>query len=429
MVKTEKTGYKDIHSEDLQEIITRPPTWLMRQGIGFVLLTVIMVVAMAAFIRYPETVKANLKINALNAPKVVVTKVSGNIVRLLIDEGGEVTTGQELAYMESTAKHEDVLNILDLLYSVRDSSGVSLDLGKLSVITSPSNLRLGELQGSYQNFYQAYLSYMSTLEDGIYLRKREIIMNELKNISEQENQMRITYGLQEQELEIARLEYEKYRVLSEKQVISPQELKQQEALLLGKEQSIPQMENNLLTVKAAILAREKELSELDNSIGEEKKKFNQSLSSLISETESWKKQYVVTSPTDGQLVYSGFLQENQFLESGTDMFYINPENASYFGEIYLSQQAFGRVKTDQQVLIKLHSFPYEEFGYIRGRVQSISDIPVRDSVFLARIELSRTAQDSLIRLKPGILADADVITDDRSVLERIWYNLIKSIRL
>lgn len=425
----EKKNYRDTHSEDLQEIIARPPSWLMRQGIGFVLLTVVMIVGMSAFIRYPETVKTSLRINALNAPKVVVTKVPGNIVRLLIGEGEVVTSGQELAFMESTAKHEDVLNILDLLYSVRDSSGGSLDFDMLSVITSPALLRLGELQGAYQNFYQAYLSYMSTLEDGIYLRKRGILLNELKYINEQENQMRITYGLQGQELEIARQEYEKYRVLAEKQVISPQELKQQEALLLGKEQSIPQMENNLLTLKAGILGREKELSELDNSIQEEKKKFNQALNSLISEAESWKKQYVISAPTEGQLIYSGILQENQFMESGSTLFYVNPDNASYFGEMYISQHAFGRIKPQQNVLVKLHSFPYEEYGYIKGQVQSISDIPIRDSVFLARVELHRTPEDSLIRLKPGILADADVITDDRSVLERIWYNMIKSIKL
>lgn len=428
MAKIDNINYRDTHSEDLQEIIERPPSWLMRQGIGFVLLTLVGIVAMSAFIRYPETVKSNLRISALNAPKVVVTKVQGNIVRLLAEEGAEVEQGAALAYMESTAHHEDVLRVLEVLYSVRNATS-AVDIHSLSTLMNPSNLHLGELQGSYQSFYQAYLSYLSTLDDGIYLRKRSILLSEMQNIRDQGDQIQISHQLQRQELELARQEYEKYKVLADKKVISPSELKQQEAILLGKEQSIPQMENNLLNMDANILARQKELSELDNSIEEEKKRFNQALNSLISEAESWKKQYVVSAPTTGQLIYSGILQENQFIESGTNLFYVNPENASYFGEMYISQHAFGRIKPQQNVLVKLHSFPYEEYGYIQGKVQSISDIPVRDSVFLARVELIRSPEDSLIRLKPGILADADVITDDRSVLQRIWYNMIKSIKL
>lgn len=428
MDRKENLSYRDTHSEDLQEIIERPPSWLMRQGIGFVLLTLVGIVAMSAFIRYPETVKSNLRISALNAPKVVVSKVQGNIVRLLVKEGAEVKQGEAIAYMESTADHQDVLRILEVLHSVRNSES-ALGISQLSTFMNPSNLNLGELQGSYQSFYQAYLSFLSTIDDGIYLRKRSILLSEMLNIKDQGDQIQISHDLQKQELELARQEYEKYKVLADKKVISPSELKQQEAILLGKEQSIPQMENNLLNMDANILARQKELSELDNSIQEEKKKFNQALNSLISETESWKKQYVISAPTDGRLIYSGILQENQFMESGSALFYVNPDNASYFGEMYISQHAFGRIKPQQNVLVKVHSFPYEEYGYIRGQVQSISDIPIRDSVFLARVELYRTPEDSLIRLKPGILADADVITDDRSVLERIWYNLIKSIKL
>ena len=417
------------HSEDLQDIIARPPSWLLRQGIGFVVLMVVILISLSAFIRYPETVKSNLKINALNAPKKVVTKVSGNIVKLLVKEGEKVTYGQSLGYMESTANHSDVLEILETLYSIRDNEEASLDLGKLSSITSPNNLKLGELQNSYQNFYQSYISYLATLENGIYLKKRSILIKELKNLQDQGKQIAVSFDLQKQELEIAEQEYEKFKVLAEKKVISPLELQKQEAILLGKKQSIPQAENNILTLNSSILGLQKELSELDNSIIEEKKKFIQSMNSLISEAEDWKKQYIVTAPTDGRLIYSGTLQENQFLEAGIEIFYVNPPNASYFGEMYISQNSFGRIKANQDVQVKIHSFPYEEYGYIKGKVSSITDIPIRDSVFLARIELIRSAQDSLIHLKPGILADADVITDDRSVLERIWFNLLKSFKL
>lgn len=51
-----------------------------------------------------------------------------------------------------------------------------------------------------------------------------------------------------------------------------------------------------------------------------------------------------------------------------------------------------------------------------------------DSVFLSRVQIYRRPEDSLIRLKPGILADVDIITDEQTVLFRIWKNITKNFK-
>jgi len=198
--------------------------------------------------------------------------------------------------------------------------------------------------------------------------------------------------------------------------------------LLSRLQTLPQSENSLLNNQAASLARNKELAELDHQIEEEKKKFVQSMNSLISEAENWKQQYVLTAPSKGRVIYGSVLQENQYLAPNQDVFYIYAENSAYFGEMYLPQSDFGKIKTGQNVLIKVRSYPYEEYGYLHGKIKSISDIPVKDSVFLSRVEIFREPQDSLIRLKPGILADADIITEDQTILYRIWKNVMKNLK-
>jgi len=40
----------------------------------------------------------------------------------------------------------------------------------------------------------------------------------------------------------------------------------------------------------------------------------------------------------------------------------------------------GRVKVGQEVLIKLKSYPFEEFGMLKGEIKYIADIPYKDSV-------------------------------------------------
>ncbi|SPZ92073.1 type I secretion membrane fusion protein, HlyD family [Sphingobacterium multivorum] len=112
---------------------------------------------------------------------------------------------------------------------------------------------------------------------------------------------------------------------------------------------------------------------------------------------------------------------------GQKLFYINPKNEQYYGELTISQDISAKVKLGQQALIKVRSYPYGEYGYLRGRVSYISEIPIGDSTFFVKLDLLRSGKDSLIQLKPGILGNAEIITEDKSIFKRVWYNLTKNL--
>ncbi|WP_164122317.1 HlyD family secretion protein [Sphingobacterium sp. xlx-130] len=416
---------EDIHSEDLQEIIAKPPSWLLRRGISFVLLTILMIIGLSVFIRYPEMVPVSMKFNTSNAPKALVSKVNGNLVGILVKEGQWIEKGTDVAYLESIADHKQVIDILERLRTIRNEGSSVRDLEDL---VSPTELDLGELQSSYQNFYLSYLNYKAVNRDGIFQKRKDFIQHEVQYVNDQNSRIKQTYELQKKELALAEAEYEKYRLLADKKIISPLELQQKEAILLAKRQAIPQMENTLIGNQSSLLAKDKELSEINNQMIEEEKKFFQSLNTFISDAENWKKQYVISTPSSGQLVYGDFLQENQLVKTGDVLFYINAGKDDYYGEILIPQQASSRVKAQQEVLIKVRSYPHQEYGYLKGKVDYISDIPVKDSLFFSRVTLIRTDQDSVIKLKPGIMADAEIITEDQSIFKRIWLNLTKSLK-
>lgn len=314
---------------------------------------------------------------------------------------------------------------MDYLKNLRSSKIEAIELDNNF---SPNNLELGELQSSYQNFYLSYINYSAINGGGIFEKRKNLVNNELHNVNEQNQRIKQTYELQKKELQLAEVEYQKYKALADKKIISSLELHQKEAVLLAKRQSIPQIENNMISNQGNLLAKDKELSEIKNQIFEEEKKFSQSLNSFISEAENWKKQYIISSPSDGYLVYGNFLQENQFIKLGEPLFYVHNEKDDYYGEVFLPQSNTSKVKKDQKVLIKVRSFPYQEYGYLTGKIDYISDIPLRDSVFLTKVKLVRSDQDSIIKLKPGILADAEIITEDKSIFYRIWSNLTKSLK-
>ncbi|MGE8428416.1 MAG: HlyD family secretion protein [Sphingobacterium sp.] len=416
---------ENIHSEDLQEIISKPPSWLMQRGITFILLTIFMLFGLSFFIPYPEVVVVSMKFNTSNAPKVLTSKMNGNLVKLLFKDGTIVEKDMDIAYLESVANHAQVLSLLEKMKKVR--VGV-LNLADLKDIITPTELELGELQNSYQNFYLAYLSYVAINKEGIYQKRKSFIQNEVQYINEQNQRIRESFDLQKKELALTEAEYAKYKILADKKVISQHELQQKEALLLSKRQSIPQIENTIISNQSSRLSKDKEMSEINNQIVEEEKKIYQSLNTFISEAENWKKQYVISSTSKGRLIYGDFLQENQLVKMGDELFYVNDNKDDYYGEILIPQAKSSKVKVGQEVLIKVQSYPYQEYGYLRGKIDYISDIPIKDSVFFAKVVLTRNKQDSDIKLKPGILADAEITTENQSIFKRIWINLTKSLK-
>lgn len=416
---------QEAHSEDLQEIIAKPPSWLLKRGISLILGVVLMILGLSVFIRFPEMVLSPMKFNSVNAPKIVVSRVSGVLVKLLVKEGEWVDTGRELAYLESTADHSQVSELLHKLQHLRLEGNKSYNLENMN---DPMELKLGELQGSYQNFYLEYLNYRAANQDGIYQKRKSVLEHEKANLARQYEKANQSLSIQEKQLKMTEEEFEKYQLLAEKKVISHSELKEKESLLLIKRQTIPQMEGSLINFEGNMLAKSKELTDLENQISEERKKFVQSLNSFISAAETWKRQYILTSPVSGKLIYGSFLQENQQIKVDQTLFYVNPNSEKYYGELLLPQGGSAKVMVGQRVLIKVRSYPYQEYGYLKGYVDYISDIPMQDSVFFARVSLFRSPADSLILLKPGIYADAEIITEDKSIFKRIWDNLTKNLK-
>lgn len=414
-----------IHSEDLQDIISKPPSWLLKRGITFIVLTISMIFGLSFFIRYPEVVTVSMKFNTSDAPKPLISKVNGNLIKILIKDGTLIKKNTDIAYLESVADHEQVLDLLEKIKKIK--SGV-FALTAIKDIVIPTELKLGELQNSYQNFYLAYLNYVGVNKEGIYQKRKNFIQNEVKYINEQSQRIQESFDLQKRELALAEEEYAKYQILAEKKVISQLELQQKESLLLAKRQSIPQTEHTIITNLSSRLSKDKEMSEINNQMFEEEQKFHQSLSTFISDAENWKKQYVISSTSDGRLIYGDFLQENQLVKMGDELFYINANKNDYYGEILIPQVKSSRVKVGQKVLIKVQTYPYQEYGYLKGKIHYISDIPIRDSVFFSKVMLIRNTQDSIIKLKPGIMAYADIITEDQSIFKRIWLNLTKSLK-
>jgi multidrug efflux pump subunit AcrA (membrane-fusion protein) len=422
-------GQEIRHTDDMQDIITTVPSWILRWGITLFFIILVLIVGLSALIRYPDIVKAQLTIESPNSPKPVVSKISGKIVKLLVPEHDRVKAGQLLAYLESTADHDKVLALLGNLKELQKQVAANKTMDNVLFIQA-NNGQFGELQSSYQAFFQEYLSYKSSVTNGFNLKKEAYLRKDLIDIEQQEQQLNIQKSIEQKDLDLATDEYRMHKKLSEQKVETLAEFRQQESKYLAKKSPLIQTETALITTNNNYSAKQKEILELQNLMVEERSKFAQALNSLISEAEDWKSKYVLTASQAGKLAYSGIIQESQVLVPNQEVFYVDPGNDAFFGEMPISQNSIGKVKAGQKVLIKLKSYPYEEYGMLTGRIKYIADLPYKDSVFVSKVDFeikSRSDMKKPVHLKQGMIADADIITQDATLLQRISRNFIKVI--
>ena len=415
------------HTDAMQDIITTVPSWILSWGIMLFGGVLILVISLSAIIKYPDIVKTQLKIESPNSPKPVVAKISGKLIKLLVKENTAVVSGQALAYIESTADHDKIwslaLNLKELQSQVLQGKPVNQVL-----FSQSDNIRLGELQSSYQIFYQEFLNYKSAINDGFYLKKKAFLQNDLSNLARQIQQLNQQKQIQQRNLVIADDDYQMHKKLAQERVETPAELRQQESKYLAQKSPLMQIGSSLIAANTNYSAKQKEILELDNQIREEKAKFLQALNSLISQAEDWKSKYILTASQAGRLSYAGIVQENQVVNTGQEIFNINPGNEAFFGQMAIPQDNMGKVREGQEVLIKLKSYHFEEYGMIRGKISYIADVPFKDSVFVSRVDFkikNGSDMQKIVHLKQGMVADAEVITQDATILQRIIWNVFK----
>jgi multidrug efflux pump subunit AcrA (membrane-fusion protein) len=423
--------YDDVsrHSDDMQDIITAVPPWLLRWGISMYFIILVLIICLSALIKYPDIIKENLKIDSPNSPKPVVSKISGKLVKLLVTENTMVTPGQPLAYLESTADHGQVLLLLKNLITIHGQAIQNKPLKNL-FLNQLKDVQYGELQVAYQAFYGEYLNYKSSVDNGFLVKKKMYLQKDLDFLTKQKNQLDVQKTMQQRDYKLAEDEYKMHAKLTEEKVETNSELRQEESKFLGKKSPLIQTEASLITNDNNFISKQKDILELENQLNEEQSKFLQALNSLISAVEDWKSKYILSASQSGKLSFSGIIQENQVVAPNQEIFYINPGNESFFGEMAISQENMGKVKEGQDVLIKLKSYPFEEYGILRGKIIYLAEVPYKDSVFMSKVKFdskSVTYHNKPINLKQGMRADAEIITENATVIHRITSSLFKMV--
>lgn len=422
----------DIRSELVRDFIDQVPNRLIQWGTTVIFVALFSILFISWLIHYPTIVVAGFRLTSENAPKPITVKNEGRLVKLFVKNNETVKEGHTLGFMEATAKHEEVLHLKNNLWELHHFVD-NEQFENITVFSAGRFQHLGELQLAYQNFMQVYTPTVSLFAMGYFNHRKEQLKYELKNLEQNHGQLQEQHQMYKRDQELASKEFDINNKLYKEKVISPLDFQREESKYIGKQIVVKQLEVSITNNMTDQTQKAKEISDLERQAIEQKAQFVQALNSLISSVEDWQKKYIITATISGKVNFMSNLQENQALRAGTELMFIGGNDAHYFGEVLIPQANAGKVKNGQRVLVKLQGYPFEEYGAVEGIIQYISPIPTPDNQgFLAVVTLPRglkTNANKQLTYKNGMQASAEIITEDIRLIERIFYQLKRTIDL
>lgn len=410
----------ELHSDVVNDIISYRPHWLIRNGIGFIGSIILTLMLISWFIEYPDLISASMRLIAVNAPKKLVARTEGKLEKLWVHNGQQVKKGDFLAFIQSSGRHQEVLEFKNWLDQL-ESNIRTADMDQLKKYPMPMGSNLGELQPAFVEFEPVYLETLQILGDGYYPQKMSSLKRELILIGEQESILKRQKILIREDYQLQLTEFNVREKLVKEKVLAPLELIQDKSKLIAKENALNQIDARLVEQQAGAFRKEQELRELNKLMSDQKSRFITALFRFKNSLNDWLNRYVIRAPEQGNVQFIAAWQENQHLQNGQDIFYIVPENHTFYGEILASQSGVGKIALRQKVLIKLDSYPSTEYGYLSGHIDDISPFPLRDSSFVIRVALPegvKTNYGKILPYKNNLQARAEIITENRRLLER-----------
>ena len=419
----------ELVNSNVDEVLNKPPTWLVRWGTTVFFLVFVLLIGITWFVEYPDLVGAPLKVVSNNLPKNIISKTDGNLIKLFVKEGQAVQKGEILAYLESTASHDEVLELekkVNQLVNLAQSN----NLNAIQSTQIPQYFSLGELQKSFQSFQQALMASNAAASNGVFNKKKATIGNEIGSLRRLQENTRSQLQMQEEDLKMALDEAQSQQRLSEKGFVSKLEAKNAMSKYLSKKQAYEQAKGNLENNTISQTQKQQEIFEIEKNVMDQKVALIQSINTLKSDIEAWKQRYIAVASISGKVNFLTNLQENQIIKAGQELLYILPQGSGFYGEMLVGQYNFGKIKKGQEVIVKFQSYPFQEFGTVRGQISHISDV-AKDSVYLVKVQFPqglKTSSKKDLPFKNGMAASGEIVTENLKLMEKFFYDIRKSLK-
>ena len=425
-------------NNEVDQILGRPPSWILRWGITFLFLALLIFLALSWLIQYPDVLTSEVTITTESPAIRVVADANSEIKELRVNNNQQVEKGEIIAILNSTAEYKDIEKLQVFL----ETLGAYKKQSDFSKTRPLENLQLGSLQISYAALTDklreyGYFSGRKGVFGKIESLKAQISSTEdlIENLKRQ--QMTLT-----EELALARKNFMRQEELEADGLVSKIEFEKSQTEFLRYKRELENVStliiNNTIT-KEQIRTDIIDLKE-GRKVGNSDRQLDiiEEVERLKSEILNWKQSYIIKSPITGRISFSKVWSEQQFVKANEEVFVVVPPNG--LGEVvakaYLPIENSGKVSTGQVVKIRLDGFNYQEYGVVEAVVKDISLVPTSfenspGEFYVLEVDLPNgltTTYDKSIPFRQEMRGLGIITTKERRILVRIFDKLYSAVR-
>ena len=415
-----------LRSEEVQELLTKVPHWMIRYGNLVLLLLILLVLCISWFVKYPDVILAEALITTEIPPEKIYAKSTGKIQAILVKNNQKVTSNQPLAILENTANYQDIFK----LKSIIDSIQINHHNFNFPIDSIPL-LFLGDIEAQYALFENSYIQYKLNKELAPFSNEATANRYSLSELNRRLQNLESQRGIHQSELAFKEKDLKRALLLFNKGVISEQEYENKQLAYTQVERNFHIFKTSISQIRETISNARKTSKNTDiNRVKEEitlLKNTIQTFNQLKTAIKNWELQYVLQSGITGNVSFLNVWNTHQAVKQGDVVFTIVPtKNSAFIAQLKSTALNSGKIKVGQNVHIKLENYPNTEFGMLRGTVKTISFTPNEKGQYGLIASLPDTLTTSYgknITFKQEMVGSAEIITEDLRLIERFFYQL------
>jgi multidrug resistance efflux pump len=413
------------YSEEFTDTVSQFPKF--NSILFYALFTIIgIAIFLLSIIKSPEIVIGEAQVTAAKPPIEIVAQNSGKIILKKFVSHKFLEKDDFLAVIENSANEEEVMELKKVLKKFQNR----LFSLKQEDLNFAIDYKLGEIEEYYLNL----LNVLYTLEKAKKLNefdvKKTVLNQQIKNYFEMLNQREEMKNSKKIDLYILKNKLSEDSTLYSKGLIIKPELDQSRLNYYRETENLKMFDSKDIENKFSINDNQQNIKLLNfqknATTSDLEMKLITSFQQLIQSINFWESKYVLKVPQDGEVDMMQFISSYQTIKQGEPIFSVLPKDNQVLAHLIVPPHGAGKIKKGQSVIIKLVSYPYQEFGKLIGKVKSISLIPSQN-YYLIMVDLPnglKSDNNQILSFSKNMVGTAEIITAKRSLLLRLFDKII-----
>ena len=419
----------ELKSEVLNEVLSAPPSWLVRSGNTIFFLFIGLLIGLSCLISYPDELTGEVSINSNNPPVEFQNQMFGKLVDLQVKDHQWVQKGKVLAQFNNEINPHHIVLVRTFLSSLKQIDS----LKSVNIRPEIEAVNLVALQTNWT-------SLLTTIKERNALQKSEIMDKKMKSLQNEISQRIKLQSIANQKLKLIEkdIKLQQVQITSANRLLSKNAISKEE--YLKEEKAENQLQQQFQNQKEASIQNEiqvnslqKNLSELAYESDQQLQKLNATIKTNASTIQNlindWEKNAAWVAPFDGKILFNKQLNKSSFYKAGEASLVIVPKGNYFTGLIKVASAGAGKIEKGQKVFIEIKDFQKHDYGMLEGKVKFITSIS-KDEFYEVEIQLPKkliTTYKKELPLKAQLKGSAKIITKNKKLIERFFEKVISLI--